>query len=192
MTTFLRTARLLLRQFTPSDLDELVELDADPAVMRFINGGRPTPLEELRDDILPSWLGYYEQREAWGFWAADDPTNGAFLGWFHLRPRRNDPPDQPELGYRLRRDAWGKGLATEGSRALIDVAFEQLDATRVHASTMAVNIGSRRVMEKAGMRFVRLSHDEWPEHIPGDEHGDVEYAISREEWTARKAREARP
>ncbi len=191
MTTLLRTARLHLRQFTRDDLDELVELDADPKVMRFINGGRPTPLEELRDDILPSWLGYYQRGDGWGFWAADDLTNGAFLGWFHLRPRRSDPPDQPELGYRLRRDAWGKGLATEGSRALIDAAFGQLGAIRVHASTMAVNIGSRRVMEKAGMRFVRLFHGEWPERIPGDEHGDVEYAISREEWAASKAPNAR-
>ena len=117
------------------------------------------------------------------FWAAIERESGRFLGWFHLRPLEADPPDEPELGYRLVRAAWGRGYGSEGSRALIDKAFAQLGARRVHASTMAVNIGSRRVMEKAGMRLVRLFHGEWPERIPGDEEGDVEYAITREEWT---------
>jgi RimJ/RimL family protein N-acetyltransferase len=55
----------------------------------------------------------------------------------------------------------------------------------VYATTMAVNLGSRRVMEKAGMRLVRLFYGEWPDAIPGDEHGDVEYAITRAVWAAR-------
>lgn len=91
-------------------------------------------------------------------------------------------PDEPELGYRLRKGAWGKGYATEGSRALIDKAFTELGATRVFAETMVVNTASRRVMEKAGLRLVRTFHADWPVRIPGDEHGDVEYAIPREEW----------
>ena len=78
--------------------------------------------------------------------------------------------------------SWGQGYGTEGSRALIDKAFTELGARRVHASTMKANRGSWRVMEKAGMRFVRLSFGEWPGRIPGDEAGDVEYAITREEW----------
>jgi RimJ/RimL family protein N-acetyltransferase len=51
---------------------------------------------------------------------------------------------------------------------------------------MAVNTASRRVMEKAGMRLVRTFHQEWPDKIPGDEHGDVEYAITREEWAEQR------
>lgn len=184
MHVYLETPRLLLRRFTPDDVDAIVALDSDPAVMRYINGGRPTPLEEIRDDILPWWLAYYERGDAWGFWAVIDRERGRFLGWFHLRPLPSDPPDEPELGYRLVRDAWGRGYATEGSRALVDKAFTELGATRVHASTMAINTGSRRVMEKAGLRFVRLFHGEWPERIPGDEAGDVEYAITRAEWEA--------
>lgn len=186
MDVYLRTERLVLRRFTPDDLDAVEALDADPEVMRYINGGRPTPREELRDDYLPGWLSYYERGDAWGFWAAVDRVSGAFLGWFHLRPGPHDPPDEPELGFRFRREAWGAGLATEGSRALIDKAFGELGARRVYATTMAVNTGSRRVMEKARMRFVRLFHGEWPERIPGDEHGDVEYAITRAEWDAHR------
>lgn len=184
MDVHLETARLVLRRFTPADLDDLVALDSDPEVMRYITGGRPTPREVLRDEHLPFWLAFYERGDTWGFWAAEDRADGAFLGWFHLRPAHDDPPDEPELGYRLRREVWGRGLATEGARALVDRAFGQDGARRVYATTMAINVGSRRVMEKAGMRFVRLFHGEWPEPIPGDEHGDVEYAITREQWDA--------
>jgi RimJ/RimL family protein N-acetyltransferase len=179
---FLETARMRLRRFTEDDVDLLTELDSDPAVMRYINGGRPTPRAEIESDYLPAFLGYYTRYPGYGFWAAELKADGQFLGWFHLRPGPSDPPDDPELGYRFRRETWGQGLATEGSRALVDKAFTDLGARRVHASTMAVNIGSRRVMEKAGLHFVRLSFGEWPESIPGDEHGDVEYAVTREEW----------
>jgi RimJ/RimL family protein N-acetyltransferase len=182
MHVYLETPRLIFRRFTPDDLDDLVALDADPEVMRYVNGGRPTPREEMRDDYLPWWLAYYERGDAWGFWAAVEREAGAFLGWFHLRPGPEDPADEPELGYRLTQASWGQGYGTEGSRALIDKAFTELGARRVHASTMKANRGSWRVMEKAGMRFARLSFGEWPEWIPGDEAGDVEYAITREEW----------
>lgn len=184
MRVHLETERLVLRRFTPEDLDDLEALDSDPQVMRFITGGRATTRDVLRDEHLPFWLAFYDRGDAWGFWAAVDRATGQFLGWFHLRPQSDDPPDEPELGYRLIREVWGRGLATEGSRALIDRAFEYHGAARVYATTMAINVGSRRVMEKAGLRFVRLFHGEWPEAIPGDEHGDVEYALTREQWEA--------
>ena len=187
MDAYLETPRLVLRRFTPADLDALVELDADPAVMRYINGGRPTPYAEMRDDYLPWWLAYYERGAAWGFWAAIERETGTFLGWFHLRPNEGDPPDEPELGYRLTRSSWGAGYATEGSRALVDKAFAELGARRVYATTMFVNTGSWRVMEKAGLRFVRRYVTTWPERIEGEEEGDVEYAITREQWEADRA-----
>jgi RimJ/RimL family protein N-acetyltransferase len=110
------------------------------------------------------------------------PATGQFLGWFHLRPPEGAPVDEPELGYRLRRSAWGQGYATEGSRALIHKAFSELGARRVFAETMAVNSASRRVMEKAGLRLVRTFRRPWPDPIEGDEHGEVEYALSKAEW----------
>ena len=184
MDVYLESERLRLRRFTAADTDLLVELDSDPAVMRYITGGRPTPRAEIETDILPWWLGYYERTCGYGFWAAIEKASGAFVGWFHLRPSDDDRPDEPELGYRLRASAWGQGYATEGSRALIERAFRELGAERVTAETMAVNTASRRVMEKAGLRYVRTFHAEWPETIDGDEHGDVEYALTRAEWSA--------
>jgi RimJ/RimL family protein N-acetyltransferase len=182
----IETDRLNLRAFTPDDVDHLVALDADPEVVGFITGGAPTPREEVVDEILPAFLRYQEAGTGYGFWAAEEKATGTFLGWFHLRPHAGAVPDEPELGYRLRREAWGKGYATEGSLALIDRAFEELGARRVYAETMVVHTASRRVMEKAGMELVRTFHADWPVRIPGDEEGDVEYAITREAWLARR------
>jgi RimJ/RimL family protein N-acetyltransferase len=180
----LETERMTLRRVTAADVDLLVELDSDPEVMRYLTGGRATSRREMEDEHLPAWLAWDERPGGFGFFAAHDKASGAFLGWFHLRPAHGAPASEPELGYRLRREAWGRGLASEGSRALVDHAFRDLGCERVTAETMAVNRASRRVMEKAGLRFVRAFHQEWPERIPGDEHGDVEYALTREEWRA--------
>jgi RimJ/RimL family protein N-acetyltransferase len=184
MDVYLETERVRLRRFTAADAALLVELDSDPAVMRFITGGRPRSRSEIEEEYLPSWLQCYERWDGYGFWAALEREDDAFAGWFHLRPREDGPPDEPELGYRLRRSLWGRGYATEGSRALIERAFRELGAARVTAETMAVNAASRRVMEKAGLRYVRTFHQEWPDKIEGDEHGDVEYALTRAEWLA--------
>jgi RimJ/RimL family protein N-acetyltransferase len=182
MRVFLETDRLLLRRFTEADVDNLVELDSDPEVMRFINGGRPTSREEVRNDILPAFLAYYQRFAGYGFWAAVEKSTGEFLGWFHFRPPPDADVDDVELGYRLRRSAWGKGYATEGSRGLIRKGFTELGVQRVFAETMAVNLASRRVMEKAGLRLVRTFHQPWPDHIDGEEHGDVEYALRKADW----------
>ena len=182
MHVFLRTDRMVLRRFTAADVDLLVELDSDPEVMRYITGSRRTPREEVEREVLPAFRGYYERFAGYGFWAAIEVATGDFLGWFHFRPREGGRPDEAELGYRLRRSAWGKGYGTEGSCALIHAGFTEHGVERVVAGTMAVNIASRRVMEKAGLRLVRTFHQSWPYRIEGDEHGDVEYALGRADW----------
>jgi RimJ/RimL family protein N-acetyltransferase len=181
---FLEAERLVLRRFTEEDVELLVDLDGDPEVMQFITGGRTTPRREVETEILPAFLEYYERDPRFGFWAAVERSSGEFLGWFHFRPESEDAPDQVELGYRLRRSVWGKGYATEGSRALIEKGFVELGVERAYATTMVVNVASRRVLEKSGLRYVRTFHQPWPYPIEGDEHGDVEYALLRSEWEA--------
>ena len=177
---------MLLRRFTESDVDNLCDLDGDREVMRFIiTGGKPTPREAIRDDALPRFLRSYERFEGFGVWAAIEKSTGAFLGWFEFYPREGRGTGEVELGYRLKRSAWGKGFATEGSRALIRKGFAELGVRKVVAETMAVNAASRRVMEKAGLTYVRTLHQQWPERIEGDEHGDVEYALTRADWERR-------
>lgn len=187
MQVFLETERLLLRQFTEEDVDNLFELDSDPEVMRFITGGRATPRDEIQNDYIPAFLRYYERYEGYGFWAATEKSTGEFIGWFHFRPLPDSDPDEVELGYRLRKSAWGKGYGTEGSRALIRKGFTEYGVQRVVASTATVNTASRRVMEKAGMTYVRTFHQEWPDPMEGAEEGDVEYALTRAEWEQQEA-----
>ncbi len=186
---YLETERLLLRWFTADDLDLVLALDADPGVKRYIDNNLPVDHDEVVEH-LDWWLTHYPREAGYGFWATFEKSTGSFIGWFHFRPCDGVGPLEPELGYRFHKAAWGKGFGTEGSIALIDRGFRELGVERVYAQTMAVNIGSRRVMEKAGMRLVREFHADWPVRISGDEHGDVEYAITRAEWEA--ARSSQP
>ena len=117
MHVFLETPRLMLRRFTRADADNLVSLNADPDVMRFITGGVPIGRGEIEEDLLPAFLGYYERFDGYGFWAAVEKRTGEFLGCFYLTPHEGGAPGEAELGFRLRKSAWGKGYATEGSRA---------------------------------------------------------------------------
>lgn len=148
----LETQRMYFRQFRDRDAAWLFELDNDPEVMRFITRGKPTPLAKIQNEIVPKFLNYYRQSPPQGFWAAHLHENGDFIGWFHLRPSSLPVPEM-ELGYRLKRITWGRGLATEGSCALLEKAFREWGYEKVCAHTMADNLASRRVMEKAGLKF---------------------------------------
>ncbi len=171
MKVFLETERLRLRQFTEDDADNLFELDSDIEVIRFANigvikGGKPldTDYETIQNRTLPRFLQYYQKYDGYGFWAAIEKLSTQFIGWFHFRPALDSQlnlnsglyeASDIELGYRLRKAAWGKGYATEGSRALILKGFSELGTQRVVSSALATNAASIRVMEKAGLKFER-------------------------------------
>lgn len=178
---FLETDRLVLRRFTEADVDNLVSLDSDPEVMRFL-AGEPTPRVEIEEEVLPRILRDYDLGPA-GRWAALDRSTGEFVGWFALQPPEDGGVGEVELGYRLKAAVWGRGYATEGARALIRKGFTEFGVRRVWGQTMAVNIASRRVMEKAGLRYVRTFHPHFDDPLPGTEHGEVEYELLRPDWT---------
>jgi RimJ/RimL family protein N-acetyltransferase len=178
----LETPRLILRQFTEGDVDNLFNLNSDPEVMRYLTGGRPTPREEIRDQILPFHLAVYGRLDRLGTWAAESTATGEFLGWFHFRPGPDADITNIDLGYRLRRPAWNKGYATEGSRAVIDLGFTELGVERVFAHTMTLNAASRHVLEKCGLRLVGTTPYDGPFEIEGAELGEVEYALTKVEW----------
>jgi RimJ/RimL family protein N-acetyltransferase len=179
----LETPRLRLRRFGPDDLDRLVGLDSDPEVMRYITYGVPTSRERYESEILPRWLALYEASPLLGYWAAELRDGGEFVGWFHLRPDRFDAGEQ-ELGYRLRRSAWGQGYATEGGRALVAHGFERVGAAKISARTLRANRGSRRVMEKCGLAYE--CDFVYPEDVlagrPEGERAAVKYSITRSSW----------
>ncbi|MEU5691556.1 GNAT family N-acetyltransferase [Actinosynnema sp. NPDC020468] len=163
------TERLALREFVESDLDSLVWLLGEPRVMRYIEDGKPVPRERVEAEVLPRVLG------GTGWWAGVEKASGSFVGWYELSPVSDGVA---ELGYRLHPSFWGRGYATEGAKALVAEGFAS-GLTRVVATAMAVNTGSRHVLEKVGLRHVRTFFEDWPDPIPGSEHGDVEYELSR-------------
>ena len=191
MRVLLETERMLLRAFTEEDEHLLVELDSDPEVMRWLNGGAPTPPEFIEREILPRFTSYDDR---FGFWAAIRKSERDFLGWFSLR--RNDA-DEAALGYRLRRAAWGQGYATEGGHALIRLAFEELGMKRVMAGTYEHNSRSLHVMERLGMRErgrYRVTEEDLassdtfdPGSQPAWDGDDVEYEIALDEWRTRRS-----
>ncbi|MGH3208293.1 MAG: GNAT family N-acetyltransferase [Trebonia sp.] len=126
-----------------------------------------------------------------GHAAAGSSSAGSACGHSGLLRRRwsTGPDASPgggvaEIGYRLRRSAWGRGYATEGAQALVRRAFTELGVREVVATTMTVNTRSRAVMERAGLRYARTVHLTWAEPLDGNEQGDVEYRLRREDWIA--------
>ena len=187
MSDFVETERLVLRRFTADDAELLIELDSDPAVMRYLTGGEPTAAEVVRERDLPSVLAGYEKWGGnFGLFAAHEKNTGAFIGWFCLRPEPGGPTDEVELAYRLRQEVWGKGYATEGSRALVDKGFSELGVSTVWGATMSVNLSSQKVMEKVGMTLAEtIPTPEDMLMVEGSELGGVQYEITKEQWERR-------
>jgi RimJ/RimL family protein N-acetyltransferase len=183
MNVFLETERLLLRQLTDTDADGslLLELDSDPEVMRYLGSSTLGSIEAYRERIRTAWLPYYAAHPARGIWAAIEKNTSQFIGWFFLRPSTDyrfageaewTRPTDIEIGYRLRKAAWGRGLATEVARELVRIAFEDTTVTRVVACALMANRASTRVMEKVGMSRVREFK------LPGFTEPCVMYAVS--------------
>jgi RimJ/RimL family protein N-acetyltransferase len=170
-----QTTKLTLRPCCPSDRADFMDLELDPEVMRFLNGGHAVDQEQSDPDatfLMPRGTEAY-------VWTARRITNGAFVGWFCLWPMGERAA---ELGYRLRRMNWGQGLASEGASALVDWGFRSGRYDKIVANTMAVNLASRRVLEKIGLKYARTVYVDWAESIPGGEDGEVWYELMRSGW----------
>lgn len=195
----LRTDRLLLVPLADRHLELEVQLDADPEVLRYLFGRARS-----RDEVVASHaqrMALADKVDGLGYWMAFGTDGGArgstppareddgdFVGLMMLPPAHGpDQPDDPtvsDLGYRLLRRYWRRGLASEASRALLRHAFDTVGQSRVIAQTMAVNTGSRRVMETVGMRYVRTYFPSWDDPLPGSDQGEVEYEMTRVMWEA--------
>ncbi|HVU92806.1 MAG TPA: GNAT family N-acetyltransferase [Jatrophihabitans sp.] len=182
----LRTARITLVPLAEEHLEHEVELDSRPEVMRYLTG-RPRSRAEV-EQAHARRLAIARAAPGLGFWAGF--VAGEFVGWWILEPPERDEqrrPGQAELGYRLRPEFWRRGLASEGARELVRYGFADLALDRIIAETMAVNEASRATMRSAGLRHTRTFHLDLADPLPGSEHGEVEYAITRAEWLATAA-----
>jgi RimJ/RimL family protein N-acetyltransferase len=195
----LRTDRLLLVPLADRHLELEVQLDSDPEVLRYISGrahARDEVLESHarrmalagRVDGLGYWMAFGSGDGSHGSTAPEREDEGEFVGLMMLPPAHGpDQPDDPsvaDLGYRLVRRHWRKGLASEASRALLRHAFDTVGQSRAIAQTMAVNTGSQGVMKAIGMRYVRTYFPSWDEPLPGADLGEVEYEMTRAMWQA--------
>jgi RimJ/RimL family protein N-acetyltransferase len=172
----LQTRRLTLSPCRTSDRSDFIELELDPEVMRFLNGGHAVD----HDRIDPNATFLMPRGTEPHVWTARRTTSGAFVGWFCLWP---ESETLAELGYRLRRMEWGQGLAAEGASALVDWGFRCGGYDKIVSCTMTVNRASRRVMEKIGMSYARTVSVDWPDPYPGCEHGEVWYEQMRSGWS---------
>ncbi|RFO98468.1 N-acetyltransferase [Rhodoferax lacus] len=172
---YLTTTRLCLRPVCIADRADLIALEADAQVMRYLNGGQPVPEAGLSDADFLTPRGNEPD-----VLAAHGRNCGTFIGWFALfDDGLVDELRTAEIGYRLSSASWGKGYATEGVSGLIQAAFDTLGFDRVQAETMAANQASRRVLEKAGLHLARTVFPHYAAAFPGTEQGEVIYEIRR-------------
>ncbi len=145
----IRTERLLLRQWRDEDHAPFAAMNADPAVMEHF----PSVLGREESDALASRLRAAIAQRGWGFWAVEVVGGAPFVGFIGLSVPSFDAPFMPcvEIGWRLAREAWGHGYATEGARAACAFAFGELGLDELVSFTAVTNVRSQRVMDRLGM-----------------------------------------
>jgi ribosomal-protein-alanine N-acetyltransferase len=143
------TPRLLLRKFNEGDVDPLLGFRGDPEVMRF-SITEPETREEIQTKYLPSCLRRYS-RDGLGQWAVVRKSDGICVGECGICAQEVDGEREFEISYRLRRDCWGIGLATEAARACRDYGFKKAGLHRLISIIESGNAASIRVAEKMGM-----------------------------------------
>ena len=146
----IRTERLLLRPWRDEDCRPYAALNADPAVRRWWSAGT---LSRTESDAQADRLRRHIDDHGFGFWALEVPGVSPFIGFAGLLHVGDDMPFGPtiEAGWRLAREHWGHGYATEGARAALDDGFGRLGFPEIVAFAVEGNMASRRVMERIGM-----------------------------------------
>ncbi len=145
----IETARLSLREWREADREPFARRNADPVVMEFFSH----PLSRAESDGMIDRIMANMRRRGWGLWAVERKDETRFAGFIGLSEPRFHAHFTPcvEVGWRLSIDAWGRGFATEGARAVLDYALGSLGLKEVVSFTTERNLRSRRVMEKLGM-----------------------------------------
>jgi RimJ/RimL family protein N-acetyltransferase len=148
----LRTARLVLRAWRDTDAQPLASMNADPAVMSEFLPGVLSTEESLAS--LARMRERFEQPGGTVVWAIEAPGVAPFVGFVGLAVPRHPLPFSPcvEILWRLAREHWGKGYATEGARAALDDGFDRVGLEEIVSFTVPANVRSRAVMERLGMR----------------------------------------
>ena len=162
--------RLCFRMITEKDVQLLFQLDQDPEVMRYINGGTATTMQAIEEVYLPRLNAYRNPDTGWGLWHVALKSTQQFLGWILIRPMNffnNQPNEQPELdnleiGWRFFQEFWGNGHCTEAAQAIMQGIQDQNQVRAFSAIALTENRASIQVMKKLGMQFVKTYLHEDP------------------------------
>jgi RimJ/RimL family protein N-acetyltransferase len=143
------TERLILRRWRDSDRDAFALMNADPRVMEFM----PARLTREQSDDTVDRIETHFRQHGFGPFALELKADRSFCGYVGLWIPAFEAHFTPcvEIGWRLRADLWGQGLATEGARRVLQLARDQFGLRELVSFTVPVNLRSRRVMEKLGM-----------------------------------------
>ena len=144
------TERLYLRQWYAADREPFAALNADPKVMEFY----PAPLDRAASDAMANRCQSLIAERGWGCWAVETKKTQEFIGFVGLHIPAPELPCSPcvEVGWRLARQHWHKGYATEAARGALRVGFEILGLSEIVSFTSVHNLRSRAVMQRLGMR----------------------------------------
>lgn len=155
MQILIETERLLIRELLPTDAEGMFEMESDPIVHRYVGNKPITTIEESR-----AVIEFVRQQYAdygIGRWAVLEKATNDFVGWLGFKWMQgpvNGHTNFYDFGYRLTRKHWGKGYASEGSKAAMKYGQEQLGFKNIYAMTDVDNKASRRVLEKTGLQYV--------------------------------------
>lgn len=172
----LESERLFLRRFTSGDLDFLASLLGDGDVARFLGGVKDRAAAEAT--LRTRALDYYDRHPGLGMWATVERASGRLVG-FHVLNHIHGEPDI-QVGYALRREAWGRGYATEMTVRLLRYGFHDLGLPQIVAITNLDNVASQRVLEKAGL--VRRGERSFPHPALADQGPMAWYEANRPMW----------
>ena len=181
----LETDRLRLRRWRMEDREPFARLNADPRVMEF----QPSVLSREQSDSFADHIEAHFLEHGFTLYAVDLRAEAGagerFVGFIGLHVPKFDAPFMPcvEIGWRLVADVWGRGLATEGGRAVLRHSFEQLGLEEIVSFTAEINTRSERVMLKIGMKRdlgADFDHPRLPEGHPLRRH--VLYRLTGKDW----------
>lgn len=178
------TKRLTLRQWQSSDYAIFAEMNADPIVMRYF----PKLLSKETSNIIANKCQQLMRDNGWGFWAVSvkdaAKNNSPFIGMVGLNKIHPDMPfaSGVEIGWRLHKDYWGQGYATEAARAALRFAFSELALDEVVAFTAVINKHSQLIMQRIGMTD---THQDFEHPMLDSKHclaKHVLYKITKQQW----------
>jgi len=150
----IETTRLYLRPLSVDDLDDFALMGSDAEVMRFIGSGITLSKDQTAKRLY-SMVEHWS-KHGFGLWAAIERVSNAWMGFCGLQLLDNT--QEIEVGYRLAKQFWGSGFATEGARASVRYGFEQLELNKIVAVVQPENFASQRVLEKSGLKYLREDH----------------------------------